>query len=92
MEFVLIEAGNGEKGTVTYHGRVENGVVVLEGGATLPEGTAVVVETCETRPTPGAEDPLYSLGELATSSGIRDLALNIDHYLYGHPKVGDVRQ
>jgi len=34
---------------------------------------------------------VYQLDELATPTGIADLALNIDHYLYAHPKVDDVR-
>jgi hypothetical protein len=77
---------------MTYRGRVHNGVVVIEGGAALPEGTIVTIETHEVRAAADAEDPLYKLGELATASGIPDLALNIDHYLYGHPKVSDARQ
>ena len=77
---------------MTYRGRVQNGVVVIEGGATIPEGTAVTIETHEVRASAGAEDALYRLGELAMASGIPDLALNIDHYLYGHPKVSDAGQ
>jgi hypothetical protein len=37
------------------------------------------------------EGQLYRLAELATPSGIPDLAVNIDHYLYGHPKVDDAK-
>lgn len=29
---------------------------------------------------------VYRLGELALPTGVRDLAVNIDHYLYGHPR------
>ena len=76
---------------MTYRGRVHNGVVVIEGGATLPEGTVVTIEAPEVRCVAGAADSLYSLGELAMATGIPDLALNIDHYLYGHPKVNDAR-
>jgi hypothetical protein len=71
---------------------VKNGVVVLEEGVELPEGTPVHVTTIEPKEAPGVADPLYRLGAYAVSTGIPDLALNIDHYLYGHPKVGDARQ
>ena len=75
-----------------YRGRVTNGMVVLEGNVQLPEGTVVKVEPVDTD-TPGdADDRLYRLGELAVPTGIPDLALNIDHYLYGHPKVSDAQQ
>jgi hypothetical protein len=32
-----------ENGNMVIHGRVQNGVVVLEGGPVLPEGAAVIV-------------------------------------------------
>lgn len=75
-----------------YRGQVSNGVVVLEGGIQLPEGTAVKVETVDRETTAGGDDRLYRLGELAVPTGIPDLALNIDHYLYAHPKVDDAQQ
>jgi len=31
-------------------------------------------------------DPLFDMGRLAVETGIPDLARNVDHYLYGHPK------
>jgi hypothetical protein len=31
------------------------------------------------------EDPLLRMTSLAVETGIRDLATNVDHYLYGHP-------
>lgn len=31
-------------------------------------------------------DPLFRITDLAMETGIPDLATNIDHYLYGHPK------
>lgn len=73
---------------MTYRGRVKNGVVVLEGDVQLPEGTPVTVEPVE---PPVAEDPLFRMSELAVDTGIPDLATNVDHYLYGHPKVEDAR-
>jgi excisionase family DNA binding protein len=34
---------------------------------------------------PGVQDPLLTLAELAVETGIKDLAQNHDHYLYGVP-------
>jgi hypothetical protein len=31
------------------------------------------------------------MSDLAIDTGIPDLAVNIDHYLYGYPKVTDER-
>ncbi len=77
---------------MTYQGRVTNGVVVLEGGVRLPEGMCVVVQPVEEKAVVTEDDPLYRLAELAVPTGIPDLAKNIDHYLYGHPKVNDAGQ
>ncbi len=77
---------------MTYRGRIENGVAVLDGGVRLPEGTPVEVAPVEPKKPPIADDPFYRIYELAMPSGIPDLAENIDHYLYGHPKVSDDRQ
>ena len=71
-----------------YRGKVTNGVVVLEGEIRLPEGSVVLVEPLEAKKT-DSEDPLYRLFDLAVPTGMPDLAVNIDHYLYGHPKVTD---
>jgi hypothetical protein len=74
---------------MTYRGRIQNGVVVLEPEVALPEG-AVVVVTIE-EPLLDFEgqpvDPVFLMGDLAEDMGMPDLAANIDHYLYGHPKV-----
>ena len=35
------------------------------------------------------DDPLFDMAKYAVKTGIRDLATNLDHYLYGHPKVTD---
>ncbi len=84
---------------MSYKGTVKNGVVVLELGANLPDGTAVLVEP-EQKPAateapcsiPREQlDPVWRMGELAVPTGIRDLATNADHYLYGHPKVTDAK-
>jgi len=81
---------------MTYRGTVKNGVVVLEPGVTLPEGTAVNVEPERVSvPEPAVvrpeDDPLFDMSKYAVDTGIPDLAVNLDHYLYGHPKVTDGR-
>jgi len=83
---------------MVYQGTIQNGVVVLQNGVNLPEGAAVKVELV---PLPGASDtrkvdkdeldPIFPMGELAEDAGIPDLSVNIDHYLYGHPKVTDAQ-
>ena len=74
---------------MVYRGEVRGGVVILEEGASIPEGTQVTIAPVLTAiVSPSATEPdLRRLGELAVETGITDLAANIDHYLYGHPKV-----
>jgi hypothetical protein len=74
---------------MVYRGCVHDGMVVLEGNVRLAEGTPVTVQTVETPILSAAGDPVYRLGELAAPTGIADLAVNVDHYLYGHPKAAD---
>jgi hypothetical protein len=75
---------------MTYHGEVKDGVIVLAGGVQLPEGTAVEVIAVPTKEVLDENlDPIFRIAELAVDTGIPDLATNIDHYLYGHPKVTD---
>jgi hypothetical protein len=78
---------------MTYQGTIQNGVVVLENGVQLPEGTPVRVEllTPETENTSRSpqDDILFKMGDYAVDTGISDLAVNINHYLYGHPKRSD---
>jgi hypothetical protein len=77
---------------MTYRGRVRNGVVVLEDGAALPEGTVVKVEQLEQPPAPPPSAPDGGWAqELLKLAGIAqglpaDLARNHDHYLYGTPR------
>ncbi len=75
---------------MSYKGTVKNGVVVLDPPAKLPEGTSVRIEP-ELTPAARDEDldPVWRMAELAGPTGIPDLAVNVDHYLYGHPKVTD---
>ena len=80
---------------MSYKGTVKNGVVVLQPGAHLPEGTMVTVEPATMPVSPSAlngapeEDPAVRMLDLAGPTGIPDLSINADHYLYGHPKVTD---
>jgi hypothetical protein len=76
---------------MVYRGRIKGGVAVLEGDARLPDGTLVDVTPVEPACVSPEDDPIYRIYELAEPSGIPDLAQNIDHYLYGHPKVTDER-
>ena len=76
---------------MVYQGTVHNGVVVFEIGVQLPEGPRCDVELVKEKPAEERlspeEDALFRMGELAIDTGISDLGVNIDHYLYGHPKV-----
>ena len=72
---------------MTYSGRVKNGVVVLEGGASLSDGTRVRVEPI-TEPADVRPAIYGQLLDLAgTAKGLPpDLARNHDHYLHGRPR------
>lgn len=81
---------------MVYQGTVQNGQVVFQSGIQLPEGAVVKVELLSQppdskKPTDGISqlDPVFLMGELAEDAGIPDLSVNINHYLYGHPKVTD---
>jgi hypothetical protein len=78
---------------MVYQGTIQNGVVVLENGVHLPEGAPVRVELMNKVDSAGTRSPkddvLFRMGEYAIDTGIPDLAVNIDHYLYGHPKATD---
>lgn len=62
----------------------ENGVFRPLGEITLPEGEHVFITISTTNG--GISDPAYDLASIAEETGINDLAVNIDHYLYGLPK------
>lgn len=78
---------------MVYQGTIHNGVVVFENGVHLPEGAPVRVELVNQQvarePLTPEEDALLRMEELAFDTGIPDLGVNIDHYLYGHPKATD---
>jgi|CXWL01.1.fsa_nt_gi hypothetical protein len=71
---------------MTYHGRVRNGVIILDPGASLPEGAEVEVRSAT------GEEPIPTLHErlkdiIGIADGLpADSSVNHDHYLYGVPK------
>jgi hypothetical protein len=70
---------------MTYRGCVSNGVILLEQGANLPEGTEVRVEPVE-QP---ARQTLYErfkdfVGQATDLPA--DMAQQHDHYIHGTPK------
>jgi hypothetical protein len=72
-------------------GVVQNGVIVPEGGHTLPEGTKVRirVEVPTTAPRPTVWERLRRFAEACEQQPgdlPADYAHNHDHYLYGTPK------
>ncbi len=78
---------------MTYHGVVKQGVIVLEGGVTLPDGMNVEIVMPDTAAAadilPSGKRDIFDFDQYAVDTGIPDLALNHDHYLYGLPKVSD---
>jgi hypothetical protein len=76
---------------MTYRGHVKNGVIILDDQSALPEGTEVLISPVEIPLDIEGQpiDPAFLIGDLAVDTGIPDLGRNLDHYLYGHPKVED---
>jgi hypothetical protein len=76
---------------MTYRGKVQGGVVVLEQPAGLAEGTEVTIQPVEQAnqtQTPSEETLSEVLLKFAgKAQGLPpDAARNHDHYLYGTPK------
>jgi hypothetical protein len=74
---------------MTYSGKVKDGVVVFDASVPIPDGTAVAVTILSNGATDEATDSLYDV--LGPVIGLvddmpEDSSINIDHYLYGHPK------
>lgn len=78
-----------------YRGTIHSGLVVLENGAGLPDGTQVRVTPIEAEQSPTSPadaPPTGTLGARLMKFAGRarglpaDLARNHDHYLYGTPK------
>jgi hypothetical protein len=75
---------------MTVQGKIKNGVVVLQNGSVLPEGTLVTVRPVKkptakkTAKAPGRRKLLRHAGK---ATGLpADAARNLDHYHYGHAK------
>ena len=67
---------------MTYEGCVKNGVVVLGGKVTLPEGTVVRVEPIEPRPL---NERFRDI--IGRAPGLPpDMAEHHDYYIHGTPK------
>ncbi len=75
---------------MTYRGHIENGAVVFDDPAPIPEGAAVEITVAEVPPCEQEpmSEPLQRIMEFAGSiTGLpEDASTNLDHYLYGHPK------
>ena len=70
---------------MTYRGQVKNGVVVLEGNPSLPEGAQVELEVIDQKDLDALWDDLHKLA--GTAKGLPpDMAENHDHYAHGAPK------
>ena len=59
---------------------VRDGQLVLDAAVPFPDGTRVHV-----RVEPADADPLLFLAENAVATGVRDLADQHNHYIYGTP-------
>lgn len=68
---------------MSYQGHVENGVIMLDEPAELPEGTLVRIEPVVRRRTLAEQfaDIIGTVPELPT-----DMAEHHDHYVHGTPK------
>jgi predicted DNA-binding antitoxin AbrB/MazE fold protein len=81
---------------MVYRGRVENGVIQLEGAVVLPEGAEVRVELATSGEekfdpnAPAIEDVVAAImADVPAAEWNRlpaDLTDHLDHYIYGTPK------
>ena len=77
---------------MVYRGRVENGVIHLEDAPILPEGAEVEVNLVAKNPDARQEEAVPALYDrlkpvIGMAKGLPpDASVNVDHYLYGHPK------
>jgi len=74
---------------MTWRGRVQGGVIVLEEGTHLEEGIEVLIETVETHPQLSDSEPTLAqrlLKYAGAAEGLpSDMARNHDHYIHGTP-------
>jgi hypothetical protein len=87
---------------MVYRGHIQKGVVVFDGPLNLADGTEVTVEQVKevssetasdesSRPKPFVEKIAPENEGLLRFAGAmvdlpEDASVNLDHYLYGHPK------
>jgi hypothetical protein len=73
------------EGTMTLDGTVRDGIIVLENGVQIPDGTRVQVVVAD---EPVERPSLLSLLKLAGAvKGLpADFAAQHDHYIHGTPK------
>ncbi len=78
---------------MTYHGHIENGMIVLDQAPQYPNGTAVVVElTVFDAPSVPAKNVNGSLFDrwqsfIGIAEGLpEDFAANHDYYAHGRPR------
>ena len=74
---------------MTYRGTIQNGRLKVENGPDLPDGTQINFELINWPEPAEDEDDLFDIAREAVPIGQSDLSTNLDHYLYGHPKVTD---
>ncbi len=70
---------------MNYHGRVENGVVVLDNPIRLPEGTKVRVEPIEEQARRTLAERFRNIIGVADDMP-EDMAERHNHYIHGTPK------
>jgi hypothetical protein len=63
-----------------------NGRIELPPEIQLPENAQVTIILPDSPAGETALDPAYEIPGLAADIGPEDLARNLKHYLYGHPK------
>ena len=75
---------------MTYRGKVKEGVVVLDGGIRLADGTEVEVHPVAPRATSANGSDTLGQRLLRHSGAVKglpaDLARNHDHYIHGTPR------
>lgn len=77
---------------MVYRGWVKNGKIEFDDTVRLPEGTAVEVTVTDTPAASEGDDTGPTLYERLKDfiGSVDDLppdaSINVDHYLYGHPK------
>jgi hypothetical protein len=71
---------------MSFPGTVQNGVVVLDAGHQLPDGTKVEVTVCDAaKQQPTLRDRLLKIAGTVDDLPV-DMARNHDHYIHGTPR------